>query len=342
MLNSETGLLTRDGMQPVRWPAADRSGGFAAAGYANDAAALQPAINLTPAQADDGPDVDEKEIFVEDENAGQPAAPPDHSGNAGNVQAAQQPAQAAKPAPAAQPKQTAPAPQAKPAAKPVPAAVAPQKARPVSHRMTPDQLCQEYIKFFKDSLGLDLSTAICFENMRRMCEIDVKDPAGTLYFLENTYRVSTLTYLASNLPVLFVTSVLAEKNRKNILKYVTIEVENGSKPYADVLELRRRRWMRKFENMAVNDAMTVTPGATMLSPELASKLKAMAVDISGKLRKFNKEMTGIVAKFDDGALNDIVYIYSNWWYLLQGFENVPEMRAYIMAVTDDTRKNLKV
>lgn len=335
MLNSETGLLSRDGMQPVRRPAADRSGGFAAAGYANDAAALQPAVgpDLVKSGAEPGLDTEEKEIEFQD--GSEPELPPDRSG-------------AANPVPAP-PAPKAPVPAQKPAAQPAkqqtakPAVqVAPKTVAPVRHKLSPDQLCQEYIKFFKDSLGLDLSTAICFENMRRMCEIDVKDPAGTLYFLENTYRVSTLTYLASNLPVLFVTSVLAEKNRKNILKYVTIEVENGSKPYADVLDLRRRRWMRKFENMAVNDAMTVTPGATMLTPELASRLKSMAADISGKLRKFNKEMTGIVAKFDDGARNDIVYIYSNWWYLLQGFENVPEMRSYIMAVTDDTRKNLKV
>ena len=208
--------------------------------------------------------------------------------------------------------------------------------------MTPDALAQEYIGLFKETLGLDLSTAICFENMRRICEVDTRDPCGTLYFLENTYRLSTLLYLAGNLPIVFVTSVLAEKNRKNILKYVTIEVENGSKPYDELLELRRRRWVRKYEDMAVNDAMTVTPGATSVTPELAARMSGMLSDVSRKLKKFNNEMTSIAAKFDDAARNDIVYIYSNWWYLLQGFENVPEMRSYVMAVTDDTRRNLQI
>ena len=209
-------------------------------------------------------------------------------------------------------------------------------------KRSPDQLCQDYVKLFKETLGLDLSTAICYENMRRICEIDTRDPCGTLYFLENTYRVSTLIYLAGNLPVLFVASILAEKNRKNILKYVTIEVENSSKPYQELLDLRRRRWSRKFEDMAVNDAMTVTPGATQLSPELASELRSMLAGTAAKLKRFNAEMASIAGKFDDGARNDVIYIYSNWWHLLQGFENVPEMRAYLMAITDDTRRNLKI
>lgn len=218
----------------------------------------------------------------------------------------------------------------------------PMAAASVKHFKSPDELCQMYVQMFRSTLGLDLSMSICYENMRRICEVDVKDPAGTLYFLENTYRVSTILYLAGNLPILFVASVLAEKNRKNILKYVTIEVENGTKPYKDVLELRQKRWMRKYENMAVNDAMTVTPGATSLTLELVQKISAMVTNICGKLKKFNGEMSTLVSRFDDSARNDIVFIYSNWWYLLQGFENVPEMRAYIMSVTDDTRKNLKI
>lgn len=206
----------------------------------------------------------------------------------------------------------------------------------------PDEMAQAYIRMFKSSLGLDLSPAIVFENMRKICEPDVRDPLKTLYFLENTYRVSTLLYLASNLPILVVTSILAEKNRKNILKYVTIEVENGNKPYDQLRELRMKRWVRKFENMAVNDAMTVTPGVSVPTKELADAMAYEFGSVSSKLKKFDAEMTGIVAKFDDATRNDVVYIYSNWWYLLQGFENVPEMRSYVMAITDDTRRNLKI
>lgn len=206
----------------------------------------------------------------------------------------------------------------------------------------PDEMAQAYIRMFKSSLGLDLSSAIVFENMRKICEPDVRDPLKTLYFLENTYRVSTLLYLAGNLPILVVTSILAEKNRKNILKYVTIEVENGNKPYDQLRELRMKRWVRKFENMAVNDAMTVTPGVSVPTKELADAMAYEFGSVSSKLKKFDAEMTGIVAKFDDATRNDVVYIYSNWWYLLQGFENVPEMRSYVMAITDDTRRNLKI
>lgn len=206
----------------------------------------------------------------------------------------------------------------------------------------PDGLAQAYIKMFKNSLGLDLSPAIVFENMRKICEPDVRDPLKTLFFLENTYRVSTLLYLVGNLPILVVASILAEKNRKNILKYVTIEVENGNKPYDQLKELRMRRWARKYEDMSANDAMTVTPGVTSLTKELADAMMYEFGGVSSKLKKFDAEMSGIVAKFDDGTRNDVIYIYSNWWYLLQGFENVPEMRSYIMAITDDTRRNLKI
>ena len=234
---------------------------------------------------------------------------------------------------------------AKPAAKPAPpSAAAPSVAVPASIAIAkgPDELAQAYIKMFKDTIGVDLSSSIVFENMRRLCEPDVKDPLKTLYFLENTYRVSTLLYLAGNLPILVVTSILAEKNRKNILKYVTIEVENATKPYEQLRDVRIKRWARKYENMAVNDAMTVTLGATSMTPELMTSMVREFESVTAKLRKFDKEMSSIVEKFDTGTRNDVVYIYSNWWYLLQGFENVPEMRSYIMAITDDTRRNLKI
>lgn len=339
MLNTENALLSR-----VNGEAARRAGFdpneilIASPQHFNDAAMMQRNDGLIPASQEPAePALEEKEIYDPVQEAA-PAAP-DHGGAATAKPAAQP---AAKPAakPAEKPAQP-------PAAKPAAAPAAKQGEKPaplpvitVAGRMSPDQLCQEYARMFKATLGLELSMSICFENMRRMCEVDTRDPVGTLYFLENTYRVSTIIYLAQNLPILFVTSVLAEKNRKNILKYVMTEVENGSKPYEDILELRKRRWMRKFENMSVNDAMTVTPGATMLSPELAARLRFELTGVSSGMRRYNREMAQIVEKFDDGARNDIVYIYSNWWHLLQGFENVPEMRAYIMAVTDDTKTSL--
>ena len=262
--------------------------------------------------------------------AGQrPFQKPQASQTAAGQKPAQKPVQAAAPAASAQ----------KPAQPVGTKTVAPARIR---QGLNPDELCKAYIEMFKKSFGMDLSASICYENMRRMCEADVKNPENTLYFMENTYWLSTLLYLASNLPIVFVTSVLAEKNRKNILKYVTIEVENGSKPYQELRDLRIRRWGRKFENMAVNDAMTVTPGVTGWSQELVAVMLAAFQDTCTKLKRFNKELTGIVAKFDDSALNDVTYIYSNWWYFLQGFENVPEMRTYVMAITDDTRRNLKI
>lgn len=278
-----------------------------------------------------------------DELAAKTAALKNRAANAAKAAVADASAQTGtKPQPAAKPAaQSAPAQQKTPAAAPLPAAdiSAPSSINILSK---PDELAQAYIKMFKDTLGLDLSASIVFENMRRLCEPDVSDPLKTLYFLENTYRVSTLLYLAGNLPILVVTSILAEKNRKNILKYVTVEVENGSKPYDQLRDIRVKRWARKYENMAVNDAMTVTPGATMPTKELADAMLYEFGSISGKLKKFDAEMSNIVAKFDTATRNDVVYIYSNWWYLLQGFENVPEMRTYVMAITDDTRRNLKI
>ena len=205
-----------------------------------------------------------------------------------------------------------------------------------------DDLVKRYIDVFKEHFGLDLSSSICFENMRKLCEVNTKDPDKTLYFLENTYRLSTLLYLTSNLPILIVTSIIAEKNRKNILKYVTIEVENGAKEYDDVKALRVKRWSNKYTNMKVNDAMTITPGVTTITSELAVLMQKQFDDICLKLKRFNKEMTNLVNGFNDATKNDIIFIYSNWWYLLQGFENVVEMRDYIMAITDDTRRNLKL
>lgn len=319
-MNNQNTLLSRTG-QAANMPVFEAADPLAMIpGHANGAAMIRrgdtepdiPAAQVEQPQAVPEPP-EEKDIFAQTDAMAAPAKP---------VQKPDAPVKQPVKQPAAKPATTA--------------------AKPIPIKSSPDALCQMYSKMFKDTLGLDLSMSICYENMRRICEVDVKDPGGTLYFLENTYRVSTLIYLAGNLPILFVASILAEKNRKNILKYVTIEVENGSKPYADLLELRRRRWSRKFEDMAVNDAMTVTPGATSLSAELGSELRSMLAGTAAKLRRFNNEMASITGKFDDGARNDVIYIYSNWWYLLQGFENVPEMRSYLMAITDDTRRNLKI
>ena len=100
--------------------------------------------------------------------------------------------------------------------------------------------------------------------------------------------------------------------------------------------------MRKYEEMNVNDAITVTPGVTTLSPELSAAIQTQFDDISTKMKKYNVQLKKSLDKLDDEARNDVIYIYSNCWYFLQGFENVPEMRKYIMSITDDTRKNLKV
>lgn len=340
MMNIENGLLSRSSGEVVKSRMDAFPGMIAATGNFNDAAMMQRNDTMIPVQTAQAQFEPEEKEILGPEPIVQPAAAPvpvPASNRAASTQNQQvQPAKQATQAPAEKPQKAAAV------SAPTQTAMSAKIPGPITGVLSPDKLCQTYATMFRSSLGLELSMAICFENMRRMCEIDTRDPKGTLYFLENTYRVSTLIYLASNLPILFVTSVLAEKNRKNILKYVTIEVENGSKPFQELLDLRKRRWARKFESMAVNDAMTVTPGATMLTPELSGQLSSELTAISAKLRRFNQEMTDIVSKFDDAARNDIIYIYSNWWYLLQGFENVPEMRSYIMAVTDDTRKNLKI
>lgn len=205
-----------------------------------------------------------------------------------------------------------------------------------------ETLVEEYIKLFDKHFGIKLSSAICFENMRKLVDIDVKTPDKSLYFLENTYRISSLLYLTEHLPIIVVASVLAEKNRKNILNYVITEVETSSKRYDDVVELRKKRWKEKYNNMALNDTMTVTPGVTFISNELVELMRKNFDNMCNNLRKFNKELSDIVSRFDESTKNDVVYIYSNWWYLLQGFENEPNMRTYIFTITDDTRKNLKI
>lgn len=208
--------------------------------------------------------------------------------------------------------------------------------------LAPDVLAKQYVDMFKSHLGLDLSIVLCYENIRRICEPDIRDPLNTLYFIENTYRLSTLLYLAGNLPITIIATLLAEKNRKNVLRYVTAEIENAAKPQDDIRELRINRWAKKYEAVSANDAITVTPGATALTPELVSIISSRFDDICGKMRKFDKEFAKAVSKMDDAARNDVSYIYSNCWYFLQGFENAPEMRTYIMAITDDTRRNLKI
>ena len=368
-MNNKNLMITRNGANGIPQYAEEQKEQLTpdSPGYANSVSMLRRAPAVQAAETvetkDFGsgiPDIPDIPEVPEKEFGSGPSTPAQQPAVQRPVQQQARPAQPQQGRPAAQrPVQNTgaatgavkkPAQPAAAAQKPAQAAAAggnagaARTAAPVRIRqnMNPDELCKAYMDMFKQSFGMDLSASICYENMRRMCEADLKAPENTLYFMENTYRVSTLLYLASNLPIVFVTSVLAEKNRKNILKYVTIEVENGSKPYQELRDLRIRRWGRKFENMAVNDAMTVTPGVTGLSEALVTEMISAFQDTCTKLRKFNKELTGIVAKFDDGALNDVTYIYSNWWYFLQGFENVPEMRTYVMAITDDTRKNLKI
>ena len=222
------------------------------------------------------------------------------------------------------------------------APVAQQSQIKIKSSLKPDELVKGYIELFKKHFDLELSSSICYENMRKICEINTKEADKTLYFMENTYRLSTLLYLSGNLPIVIIATILAEKNRKNVLNYVTKEVENAAKPYDEVRDLRVKRYMRKYEEMNVNDAITVTPGVTILSSELSAAIQAQFDDISTKMKKYNAQLKKSLDKLDDEARNDVIYIYSNCWYFLQGFENVPEMRKYIMSITDDTRKNLKV
>ena len=208
--------------------------------------------------------------------------------------------------------------------------------------MSIDDLVAMYIKMFEEHFDIKLSPSICFENMRKLCDIDVKMPEKCLYTLENTYRLSTIMYLTEHLPIIIVASILAEKNRKNILNYVTSEVEIASKKIDDLIALRTKRWYEKYKTMNINDAMTVTPGVTNISPDIMALMCKNFDHMCNNLKKFNKELSDIVSKFDNNTRNDVIFIYSNWWYLLQGFENEPNMRAYIMSITDDTRKNLKI
>lgn len=208
--------------------------------------------------------------------------------------------------------------------------------------ISPETLAKAYVDLFKEHLGLELSVMLCYENMRKLCEPNIKDPLNTVYFIENTYRLSTLLYLTGNFPIVVMATILAEKNRKNVLKYVTTEVENGAKSFDVIRDLRFSRYKRKYENMNANDSITITPGVTMFTSELINMIKTRFNDICIKAKKFDKSFAKSIKALDDSALHDVTFIYSNCWYFLQGFENVQEMRSYVMSITDDTRKNLKI
>lgn len=212
----------------------------------------------------------------------------------------------------------------------------------VNTNNTLDDLCKAYIDLFKQHFGIVLNSSIVFENIRRLCEIDTKESEKSIYFLENTYRLSTLIYLASNLPILFVATILAEGNRKTVLKYVTAEVEAGAKKKDELIVMRKRIYLDKYKDMSINDVITITIGVTSISPELKIEIAKKFEQVCVGLKRFNNEMTNLVAKFSEDVLNDVVYIYSNFWYFLQAFENQPAVRSYVMKITDDTRKNLKI
>lgn len=205
-----------------------------------------------------------------------------------------------------------------------------------------DDLAAEYIKLMETFFDIKLSHNICFDNMRKFCDMNVKNYDKTLYFVENTYRVSTLIYLTTNFPIIFICTVISEVNRKNVLKYISNEVEIAAKPFDEIRKIRFERYSNKFKSMDINDAATITPGITSLSHEVFQLMVSEFSMLCNKLKRFNKELTTIIANFNDEAKNDVIYIYSNWWYFLQLFENNVEARNYIMSITDDTRTNLKL
>ena len=230
--------------------------------------------------------------------------------------------------------------QAKPEPAPVKQTISVAKIRSI-HSL--DDIVNVYIEVFKKHFGIELSSNICYDNMRKMCDVNIKDPKKCLYFLENTYRLTTMIYLVQNLPLIFVSSVLAPGNRKNILRYVTQEVELCAKKFDDIRDLKMERMSKKFaENTDINDSITITPGVTALTPEMRDLLLREFETTCNNMKRFNKDLTDIISKFDDDTLHDVVYIYSNWWYLLQCFENNMDARRYIKLITDDTRKNLKL
>lgn len=271
-------------------------------------------------------------------NSAQAKTRADIANIAGKAQAAAQSAmQQSRPAaPTARPQ--APA---TPQAATKPSIAAPSKIRTA---FKPDDIAKAYVEMFKKHFDLELSSILAYENMRRFTDVDnAKTPEKTLYYVENTYRLSTLIYLAGNFPIMVIAIILSEKNRKNILRYVTSETELAAKPYDSVRETRLSRYSKKFADMSVNDAIAITLGATVPTQELAAALKARFDDICAKMKaKYDKDLTKAARKLDDDARNDVVFIFSNIWHLLQAFENVPETRNYIMMITDDTRKNLEI
>lgn len=271
-------------------------------------------------------------------NSAQAKTRADIANIAGKAQAAAQSAmQQGRPAaPAAKPQ--APA---VPQAAPKPSIAAPTK---IKTALKPDDIAKAYVEMFKKHFDLELSPVLAYESMRRFTDVDnIKSPEKTLYYIENTYRLSTLIYLAGNFPIMVIAMILSEKNRKNVLRYITAETELAAKPYDSVRETRLSRYAKKFADMSVNDAITITLGATVPTQELAAALKARFDDICARMKaKYDKDLTKAARKLDDDARNDVVFIFSNVWHLLQAFENVPETRNYIMMITDDTRKNLEI
>lgn len=272
-------------------------------------------------------------------NSAQAKTRADIANIAGKAQAAAQSAmQQGRPAaPAAKPQ----APAAAPQIAPKPSIAVPVK---IKTALKPDDIAKAYVEMFKKHFDLELSPVLAYESMRRFTDVDnIKSPEKTLYYIENTYRLSTLIYLAGNFPIMVIAMILSEKNRKNVLRYVTAETELAAKPYDSVRETRLSRYAKKFAEMSVNDAIAITLGATVPTQELAAALKARFDDICARMKaKYDKDLTKAARKLDDDARNDVVFIFSNVWHLLQAFENVSEVRNYIMMITDDTRKNLEI
>ena len=213
----------------------------------------------------------------------------------------------------------------------------------IGAKLNYDELTDIYIKMIKDFIGVDVNYNICRENMRKLCEINTKNPGENLYFIENTYRISTLMYLANNLPIVIGILFAAETNRKYVYNAISKEIEFCAKNFQEVKEEKLRRWSAKFSaNMYSYDSMTITLGVTSMNPDLKQILYKNFADICVKSKKICKDLTNIISKYSDADMNDVVYICSNFWYFLQCFEHIDEFRNFVMELIDTGCKKLKI
>ena len=183
----------------------------------------------------------------------------------------------------------------------------------------------EYVASFKRAFDIDLIPSIVYENMNKLMHPDIQ--GQNAYFMCNTYRLSTFMYIMDLLvPWVYSTMLLNTVSSSNLKLYKDIvarEIDIHAKSNSDaLLALYKKRYIDRINNCDIRtDSVMITLGVTDLPEIYTNNINNSIRTIAENYSKNNDmKFRTAIPKLNGEDIDNLKYVHSNFWYMLQLFE----------------------